>query len=112
MRRFLLQRVKDSGGVSGEGFVAEGIQFTNGCCALTWRVVNKRPIPIGEFSSVAVYPSLAMLNAIHGHAGNTLIRWIDETDPPHELWCPAIIAGGCGCQCNLGVTARNGTWLP
>lgn len=105
MRRFLLERVKDNSGVSGTGWVAEGIQFTSGMVALTWRVVNGKPVAIGDFSSVAVYPSLARCEEIHGHGGDTVFRFIDATDPPHELWCTAIIAGGCGCECGLGVKA-------
>lgn len=112
MRRFLLERVDDESGVSGPGFVAEGIQFTNGLCALTWRVVNGKPIAIGDWSSIAAYPSLDRLNQIHGHGGKTLIRFIDETDPPHQLDCPAIIAGGCGCDCNLGVTKDSKVYWP
>ena len=53
MRRFLLERIEDVSGVAGTGWVAEGIQFTNGCVALTWRVVNGEPVAIGDFSSVA-----------------------------------------------------------
>lgn len=103
MRRFLLERVEDSSGVSGTGWVAEGIQFTNGIVALTWRVLNGEPVAIGDWSSTAVYPHLSRCQEVHGHAGKTVFRFIDETDPPHELWCPAIIAGGCGCQCGLGL---------
>ena len=32
MRRFLLERVEDSSGVSGTGGVAEGVQFTTRAC--------------------------------------------------------------------------------
>ena len=108
MRRFLLERIKDEGGVSGEGWVAEGIQFTNGLVVLTWRYVNGRPVAIGDFSSAAVYPCLERCREVHGHGGKTLFRFIDEIDPPHELWCPAIIAGGCGCLCGLGLLASGG----
>lgn len=112
MRRFLLQRIEDESGVSGSGFVAEGIQFTNGLCSLTWRYVNGSGVAIGDWSSVAVYSSLDKLNQIHGHGGKTLIRFIDEVDPPHELSCPAIMAGGAGCDCSLGITKDSLTYLP
>ena len=112
MRRFLLQRIEDESGVSGSGFVAEGIQFTDGLCALTWRYVNGKRVAIGDWSSVAVYPSLDKLNRIHGHGGKTLVRFIDAVDPPHELWCPALLAGGCGCDCPLGITEESLTYLP
>lgn len=102
MRRFLLERIIDEGGVSGTGWVAEGIQFTSGICALTWRIVGARPLPIGDWSSVAAYPSLDRLEEIHGHGGKTIVRWIDERDPPHELDCPAILCQ-VGCSCGLGL---------
>lgn len=108
MRRFLLERLDDESGVSGNGFVAEGIQFTNGLCALTWRRVENKPLPIGGWSSGAFYPCLDMVRRVHGHGGKTAIRFIDETDPPHELDCVAIFAGGCGCDCGLGLRAGGG----
>ena len=105
MRRFLLERVEDESGISGTGWIAEGIQFTNGIVVLSWRVVNGKTHALGEFNSTAVYYSLERCQEIHGHGGKTLFRFIDENDPPHELWCPAIYAGGCLCMCGLGMKA-------
>ena len=68
MRRFELHRDVDATGVSGTGIVAEGVQFGNGYCALTWNTLN---------TSVAFYPSIVTLEAIHGHNGQTRIVWID-----------------------------------
>ena len=64
MRPFWLQRVEDESGVSGVGLVAEGVEFSNGWCALTWLTGHK---------SVAFYPSLEEVEAIHGHDGKTKI---------------------------------------
>ena len=64
MRPFWLQRVEDESGVSGEGLVAEGVVFSSGWCALTWLTGHK---------SVAFYPSLEEIEAIHGHDGKTKI---------------------------------------
>ena len=64
MRPFWLQRVEDESGVSGVGLVAEGVVLSNGWCALTWLTGNK---------SVAFYPSLEEVEAIHGHDGKTKI---------------------------------------
>jgi hypothetical protein len=50
--------------VSGVGFVAEGVVFSIGWCALTWLTGHK---------SVAFYPSLEEIKAIHGHDGKTKI---------------------------------------
>lgn len=103
MRRFLLERIEDVSGISSTGWVAEGIQFTNGQIVLVWRVLNGDPIAIGDWSSVAVYPHLQRCMEVHAHGGKTRFRFIDEFDPPHELWCTALLAGGCGCQCGLGL---------
>ena len=64
MSPFWLQRVEDESGVSGVGLVAEGVVFSSGWCALTWRTGHK---------SVAFYPSLEEIRAIHGHDGKTKI---------------------------------------
>jgi hypothetical protein len=61
---FYLQRSEDATGVSGTGRVAEGVVFSNGWCALTWLSTN---------TSVAFYPSIETLEAIHGHHGATEI---------------------------------------
>lgn len=68
MRRFELHRDVDATGVSGTGVVAEGVESTNGYCALTWRTLN---------TSVAFYPNADTLVAIHGHNGQTRLVWID-----------------------------------
>lgn len=69
MRRFQLHRTEDKSGVSGVGAVAEGCEFTNGVCALTW---------LTRFRSVAMYQSIKELEAVHGHEGATRVVWIDE----------------------------------
>lgn len=68
MRRFALERLEDESGVSGTGFVAEGVRFTDGTAALRWCT---------EHSSTAVYASMEDLIAIHGHGGKTVIAWVD-----------------------------------
>lgn len=68
-RRFVLQREVDATGTSGTGIVAEGVEFSDGQCALHW---------LTQYTSVAVYANARVLVAIHGHNGNTTIRWVDE----------------------------------
>lgn len=70
MRRFELHRDVDETGISGTGVVAEGVEFTNGRVALCWR---------GDASStsIAVWPLLAGVEAIHGHNGKTRIVFLD-----------------------------------
>ena len=67
-RRFILERVADPSGVSGLGVVAEGVLFANGKCVLGWLMIT---------ASVAVYDSMEALIEVHGHAGSTLVRWVD-----------------------------------
>jgi hypothetical protein len=44
--------------------VAEGIEFSNGYCAMSW---------LTPMHSVAVYPNIRQLEAIHGHNGRARI---------------------------------------
>jgi hypothetical protein len=67
-----LQRDVDETGVSGTGRVAEGVEFSNGWCALTW---------LSKHSSVAFYESIGKVEAIHGHHGLTRIVF-DGADGP------------------------------
>jgi hypothetical protein len=69
MRLFELHREEDETGVSGVGVVAQGAQFDNGKCVVSW---------LTEVSSVAVYDSIVDVAAIHGHNGKTLIEWRTE----------------------------------
>lgn len=69
MRRFKLLRSEDLSGNSGTGFVAEGCQFENGWCAMTW---------YGIRSSYCWYPSIEVLESLHGHEGRTKVSWIDQ----------------------------------
>lgn len=75
--RFKLHRHSDPSGVSGTGDVAEGVEFADGSVALHWP---------GEHPSTAVWGDIDGVLFIHGHEGQTEIRWID--DRPIDL-CPA-----------------------
>lgn len=70
MRPFILVREEDESGVSGTGIVAEGVEFSNGKCALGWRTAVR---------SVAIYDNIKELEAIHGHDGKTTIKWLAIT---------------------------------
>jgi hypothetical protein len=67
MRIFYLHRHADDSGVSGTGWVAEGVQFTDGKCALRWCV--------GDHRATAVYESIDAIEFVHGHHGHTRIVW-------------------------------------
>jgi hypothetical protein len=64
MKVFCLNRVEDETGISGTGVVARGVIFPSGKCALEWMTKHK---------SVALYDSLAEVEAIHGHGGKTKV---------------------------------------
>lgn len=64
MRLFELHRAQDDGGVSGTGVVAEGVVFSNGKCALSWKT---------QYTSVAIYDDIETLETIHGHGGKTRV---------------------------------------
>lgn len=67
-RKFKLVRDEDETGVSGTGIVAEGIEFSNGMCAMCW---------LTAMHSVAVYPNVRQLEAIHGHNGRAKVAFED-----------------------------------
>jgi hypothetical protein len=75
MRRFLLDRRHDASGVSGLGIVAEGIQFSDGQCALRWLVAGPARTP-----ATGLYASIEDLQQIHGHGDATKVLFVD---PPH-----------------------------
>lgn len=68
MRTFQLHRDEDETGISGIGIVAEGVQFTDGTCVISW---------LTEHSSLGIYNDLQTLVSIHGHGGRTRVVWTD-----------------------------------
>ncbi|EIV90993.1 hypothetical protein [Frankia sp. QA3] len=73
VRRFELEREVDVSGVSGTGAVAFGAQAPDGTCVLWWD---------SEHDSIAIYPTMETLLAIHGHGGTTRVVYIDAADQP------------------------------
>jgi hypothetical protein len=68
MRRFRLRRDIDATGVSGVGFVADGVEFSDGTCVIKWTTTT---------GSIGIYHSAVEMIHIHGHGGSTVIHWID-----------------------------------
>lgn len=68
---FLLHRKVDVTNVSGTGDVAEGAQFSDGTVILRWRPQPEKSAK----SSVAVWPDIESMIAIHGHDGATEVVW-------------------------------------
>lgn len=69
MRAFHLVRTADPSGVSGNGVVAEGVQFTSGKVALNWR---------SEVPSTELHDDIDDVRLVHGHGGATRIAWLEE----------------------------------
>ena len=65
-RYFHLLRTEDISGNSGVGIVAEGIQFHDGQCVVSW---------FGKYHSIEIHPSIKQVEALHGHGGRTAIIW-------------------------------------
>src|SRR3954468_24191437 len=62
VKLFHLYRNEDQSGVSGTGPVVEGVEFTNGWCALRW---------VTNTSSMCFYQSIDEVRRVHGHGGKT-----------------------------------------
>jgi L-alanine-DL-glutamate epimerase-like enolase superfamily enzyme len=69
IRRFRLKRVEDESGISGTGYVAEGVQFSDGQCVISWLTAT---------TSTGIYHSVVEMIHIHGHGGKTVVEWIDD----------------------------------
>ena len=69
LRRFVLQRDEDVNNFSGTGIVVEGVEFSNGWVALTWR---------SHLTSLSFYSSIKVAEEVHGHDGKTKLIWLDE----------------------------------
>lgn len=65
-RPFDLVRLVDATGISGTGKVAEGCVFSDGTVALRW---------LTEHRSTVIYESAREVLAIHGHGGQTELRY-------------------------------------
>lgn len=67
-RRFILVREEDVSGVSGVGKVAEGVEFHNGMCVVSF---------LSPFPNANVYMSLRVVEEVHGHEGKTKVVFVD-----------------------------------
>ena len=71
MRRFRLIRDEDHTGMSGTGFVAEGVEFEDGLVVLRWRTAWPTSVVFHD-------RGIDSVEALHGHNGSTRIEWIDH----------------------------------
>jgi hypothetical protein len=67
-KRFCLVRDEDVSGVSGTGKVAEGVEFENGICALSFS---------SQYPHANVYANIRVVTEVHGHGGKTRIVFVD-----------------------------------
>ena len=67
MRAFHLVRSEDVSGISGTGIVAEGVEFHDGQCVISW---------FGQLHTIEVSPDIKAVEAIHGHEGRTKVEWL------------------------------------
>jgi hypothetical protein len=69
MRRFRLIRDEDATGISGTGPITEGIEFSDGTCAMRWTTSSR---------STCLYDWIGDVMKIHGHEGRTRVEWVDD----------------------------------
>ena len=70
-RRFQLHRDNDVTGVSGTGIIAEGVEFSDGTVALRWTSAWPTSVVFHDRGMEGIY-------AVHGHNGQTRVKWLDE----------------------------------
>lgn len=79
-RLFVLRRFFDVSGVSGEGDVAEGVEWSDGTVSLRWP---------GEHPSVTFWQDgVSSVEAVHGHGGATAVVFL--VDEPAHPSVPAV----------------------
>ncbi len=99
MRIFYLFRKEDETGVSGTGFVAEGVVFSTGKIVMNW---------LSKLTSTCIYESIDDIVKIHGHNKKTEILWEHE-DYINEKGEP-IVSDGNWYYTNL-ITKKYIGWL-
>lgn len=78
MLRFQLVRDVDVTGISGEGVVADGVEFWDGTVALRWRSVGGEHAARGVRPTTVLHQDVRSVEALHGHNGATVVRWLDQ----------------------------------
>jgi len=66
MKSFVVIRTEDVSGISGTGEVAEGVEFHDGQCAISW---------YGRHQIVEIAADLKTWLEVHGHGGRTTLKW-------------------------------------
>lgn len=76
---FTLHRDTDVTGISGTGVVAHGAVFPDGVTVVRWRDLGGAAAARGVRPTTVVFPSIAAVEALHGHGGATRIVWDTAT---------------------------------
>lgn len=63
-------RDEDASGISGTGFVAEGVEFSDGTVVIHW---------LSNIPSTEVCGNLKQCLTLHGHNGKTKVEWDTES---------------------------------
>lgn len=79
-RLFVLHRVDDVHGLSGEGIVGYGIEWADGKCATRF-VSNDRV----RHTPVSVWDRLSEVIRVHGHGGRTRVVYLNRTPTGQAL---------------------------
>lgn len=88
---FALHRIRDVTGISGVGVVAHGCVFPDGTTVVRWRDMGGDAAARGVRPTTVIFPSIAAVEALHGHGGATRIVWdhepinldMTDTEVPH-----------------------------
>lgn len=79
----VLLRHDDETGVSGEGVVADLVEFPDGLCIAHWRSATP---------STLIFPNAKQLVAVHGHGGKTeAVFFADLPSPRNEEELTALV---------------------
>lgn len=101
-RVFVLDRHRDTSGMSSTGVVAEGVDWRDASVASRW--------PGDNPTTVAFETGIVGVVAVHGHGGATEVRFLDEMRPgrvPSDVEyplstgtrVPAASCDGLCCEC-------------
>jgi hypothetical protein len=81
-RRFQMHRDVDVNGVSGDGFVAEGILLDDGRAVVHWR---------GDKPSYVIWPAFDNAVAVHSHNGSTRFEWLADLEEWEATELTAVV---------------------
>lgn len=98
-KMFVLNRIEDESGVSGTGVVAVGFIFPNGQCVLSW---------LTDKTSIAIYPDIETVKAIHGHNGKTQVIQMLDYDRKNVS---GLLMNHAADEVELGAMDKNTKYL-